>query len=557
MELRKMFDKLVLILAIFLLGAVITACAPAATPTPVPPTSAPTKPPEPTKVPPTNTAVPPTNTPQPTATAVLAPLAFDPSIFLKSRFDNVKVTRDVAFASVKDYKGNLINLKLDVYQPDGDKSTDRPVIVWVHGGGFKVGTDKLQNYIVKYATDFAKRGYVSMSIDYRIRAAADLPTPESEFPALVDAVTDTNTALAWVRAKAKEYGYDAKYVFLAGGSAGGRTAMNLALFEGDASLTIDKSGLVAIANLWGGPEDNLRMFKAVTAKSLPVVFIHGTADTTVPFIHSLDMFNQLTAAGVTTEMHAIPNAQHTPTGEANDPQNQEWIAKFFAQELGKAMRATTRATPLPNPIAIATPLPTPTLAPTVAAQAFDVATGKLIVASDVHVVDGSNATFNYGAQEYLGVKGNAAAGTNRLAYIRFDLKDVPANFKTATLFLFPYNIDQPTSRGIDVYGLSDNSWIEGIENGKAPPDTSITFTNKPPESAATLIGMTEPKNSVPVNKWISIDVTDWVKQQMNAKHVAFQLMYAGTEKPLIRLVSKETTATTTPNYQNKIYLEFK
>ena len=60
-------------------------------------------------------------------------------------------------------------LKLDVYQPHGDTVTKRPAIVWVHGGGFKTGT-KTSGEIVDQANEFAKRGYLNVSIDYRLTA---------------------------------------------------------------------------------------------------------------------------------------------------------------------------------------------------------------------------------------------------------------------------------------------------------------------------------------------------------------------------------------------------
>ena len=56
---------------------------------------------------------------------------------------------------------------LDVYQPDND-SGNRPVFMFIHGGGFKGGT-KTKPEIVEMADYFASRGWVFVSVDYRLQ----------------------------------------------------------------------------------------------------------------------------------------------------------------------------------------------------------------------------------------------------------------------------------------------------------------------------------------------------------------------------------------------------
>ena len=62
-------------------------------------------------------------------------------------------------------------------EPTGDTVTSRPAIVWIHGGGF-TGGDKTSAEIVAEANAFAKKGFVNVSINYRLRADARLnPAP--------------------------------------------------------------------------------------------------------------------------------------------------------------------------------------------------------------------------------------------------------------------------------------------------------------------------------------------------------------------------------------------
>ena len=280
----------------------------------------------------------------------------DPTLYLNTtRFSAVSVTSGVKFATVTNYKGVVQDLSCDIYQPTGDVSTDRPCIIWMHGGGFRTGSVRTQGYIVTYSTAFAKRGYVCISIDYRLRAAGDMPTQADEFPALQDGSRDANTALDWVRANAATYKINPNYLFFAGGSAGGRIAGTAAEFDGpDPTATTapetaykskawDKTGLIATGILWGGQEVEMRAwcYPYLAVNPIPAVLVHGDADTTIPVQNSIDLAAAMTAAGVTNELHIIPGAAHTPTGSSTDPSIQKWMGDFFVNEWKKVLPSGT------------------------------------------------------------------------------------------------------------------------------------------------------------------------------------------------------------------------
>ena len=224
-------------------------------------------------------------------------------------FDSVSIAAEIGFRSATDASGVSSTLRLDVYAPAGDSERLRPAILWIHGGGFRAGTDKSQKYLVALATEFAKRGYVSVAPDYRVRTAA--LTDADRMPALENAVIDCRAALLWLSSNAANMGVDPKRIAIAGGSAGGMTAVSLAALE-TASPQKGLAAPFALIDLWGSPAASLRM-GSIDAKYPPTLIVHGTADQAVPFAQSEALAAQLKTAGVRHELMPIEGAAHTPT----------------------------------------------------------------------------------------------------------------------------------------------------------------------------------------------------------------------------------------------------
>jgi PKD repeat protein len=296
-------------------------------------------------------------------------LPINPNDFINPRFSTVNITSNITYASGSSY------YKLDVYQPAGDTNTSRPVIVWIHGGSNQTGTDKYQSYIVTYSTDFAKRGYVCMAIDYRVYSSAsyDCSTDKDwcKLPANREAATDCDIAFSWIRANAATYNINTNWMFVAGGSAGGKSALNWAYVDGTNApatpgRTFNKHGIIAVGDLWGSPEFPFRWYVGAQNTNAeytaggayigneppyhylhcgapPTVIVHGTADTTVPFQNSIDLSNQLATVGVPFELNPIPGANHTPT--SYNYLIEPWVANFFAKYWWAALTNTPSAAP--------------------------------------------------------------------------------------------------------------------------------------------------------------------------------------------------------------------
>lgn len=223
-------------------------------------------------------------------------------------FNEVDLTSDVVFRTAKSFQGKDETLKLDVYKPASDTERRRPAILWIHGGGFRPPNDKQQKYIVAMATAFAKRGYVCVSADYRVRAEQEA----DRMPILRDAVEDCRAALAWMKSHAAELGIDPQRLAVGGGSAGGMVAVSLVALENAEAARNRTTPLFALINLWGSPKDGF-MMGDVDKSYPPTVIVHGTADQSVPFAQSETLVARLKAAGIRHELLPIPGAPHTPT----------------------------------------------------------------------------------------------------------------------------------------------------------------------------------------------------------------------------------------------------
>jgi acetyl esterase/lipase len=130
-------------------------------------------------------------------------------------------------------------LTLDIYQPTGDTLSARPAIVWIHGGGFRAGGKAALSDV---ASAYAQRGYVTVSIDYRLDAESRCQdVQDNKFPdplelaaqaqrcaaAIEAARLDSTTALTWLREHAADYKIDPTRIAVGGFSAGAVTALGL------------------------------------------------------------------------------------------------------------------------------------------------------------------------------------------------------------------------------------------------------------------------------------------------------------------------------------------
>ena len=212
-------------------------------------------------------------------------------------FTGATVTHDIAYRQTFDHDGHPITLRLDTYAPSGDDATNRPAVLWFHSGGFTAGSKAEET---PYATDFAKRGYVSIAVDYRLRPLTpwfDLPLRQASAR---DAYDDAAAAVTWTRAHAASLGIDPSKIFAAGYSAGAITAFDLA-YPPPGAAEVEIAGAVAIAGYtYGLP----------AAGAPPVLEFHGTEDPLIPYALGKSSCEQANGAGNRCELVTYTGGGH-------------------------------------------------------------------------------------------------------------------------------------------------------------------------------------------------------------------------------------------------------
>lgn len=241
------------------------------------------------------------------------------------------IVRDVIFAENPGFRP----LSLDIHLPEprggADASGPYPVVLELHGGGWRVGRRGVFTPLVTEERSFGRivdAGFAVVAADYRLSG-------EAHFPAQVD---DVLAALDWIAVEGAKHGLDASRVVLWGGSAGGTLAALAAIHRpaavrgvidwyGPADLPamatftaekgVDAPG-ASREDLWLGarvlsiPDTAAAASPArqVTRGLPPFHLAHGAADTDVPPAQSELLAAALRAAGVEVELHLEPGAGH-------------------------------------------------------------------------------------------------------------------------------------------------------------------------------------------------------------------------------------------------------
>jgi acetyl esterase/lipase len=112
---------------------------------------------------------------------------------------------------------------LVIYTPAAASTRPRPVILWIHGGGFISSSPAT---VADYAVLLAHAGYTVASLGYSLAPGARYPVP----------IRQGNAALAFLRASAPRFGGDPSRIVLGGDSAGAQIASELAAVQTDPAL---------------------------------------------------------------------------------------------------------------------------------------------------------------------------------------------------------------------------------------------------------------------------------------------------------------------------------
>jgi poly(3-hydroxybutyrate) depolymerase len=247
------------------------------------------------------------------------------------------------------------NLLLDIYFPKGDTQTNRPLFIIAHGGNF-LGGSKTGTDVKPMAQDFARMGYVTSSIEYRVGMTNfPVPGPDSTdaAEAVMRAVHDSRAAVRFFKdsyANGNPYGIDTNQIFFCGVSAGGFMALHLAYMDDMAEFpsyidTVGRPGLTgglqgnsnsldyssdvtAIINICGAIADT----NYIQAGDTPMMLFHGDQDQTVPYGS-----DQITLVGL------YPLLQVDGSSSIAERANEKGIENCF--EIYEGMDHTPHVTP--------------------------------------------------------------------------------------------------------------------------------------------------------------------------------------------------------------------
>jgi acetyl esterase/lipase len=235
----------------------------------------------------------------------------------------IKSKENVVYSKIGDRE-----LLADVFYPAKKSKQGYPGVVMIFGGGWKSG-DKSQN--VPMAQQLAAKGYVAITIEYRLSLEAQYPGQ----------VQDVKAAIRWLRANANEFNLGKSKIATLGMSAGGQlaalvgTTNGVAKFDSVGGNTNQSSNVQAIVDIDGTlafhhPESEegkaAAEFLGGTYQEKPEVWedaapLNHTDKNTPPiiFINSSnarfhagrdDMIKKLDKFGIYHEEHTFPDTPH-------------------------------------------------------------------------------------------------------------------------------------------------------------------------------------------------------------------------------------------------------
>ena len=146
---------------------------------------------------------------------------------------------------------DVYNLKMDIYQAEGDAELGRPLIIFAHGGSFIAGT-RTNPSMVSLGNAFAKRGYVVASIAYRLMNPIELLIDPVN--GVAEALSDGKAAIRYFRKSVSEgntYNIDPDQIYFGGNSAGAIIAIHAAFMQEE---DITDAELLTALNNNGGIE---------------------------------------------------------------------------------------------------------------------------------------------------------------------------------------------------------------------------------------------------------------------------------------------------------------
>jgi len=238
--------------------------------------------------------------------------------------------------------------KLDYYQQTTKKKI--PLVIYIHGGGWVHGNKNAEYDKIKV---FIENGYSVANVEYRLANQSAAPA----------AIEDVNEAINYLLKNAKILNFDVNKVVVMGGSAGAHLALLAGLQSQSKIYNHHKFKVAAIISKYG-PTD-LLTWKPATAQGsassawladrkndtafvkslspvnyvsknrIPVLFIHGDQDQTVPIEQSETLYQLLKGEGSPTQLYIVKGGKHGNFGDVETPKMDSVMIAFLSKYLNK------------------------------------------------------------------------------------------------------------------------------------------------------------------------------------------------------------------------------
>ncbi len=261
---------------------------------------------------------------------------------------------------------------IDLYLPTTEKYSQRPVLLYFHGGAWIVGRkESINNARFNTAINrLRSQGYAIVSPSYTLAEEESSP-----FPACIE---DAYAASDWIIENADVYNFDLSNVGVMGESAGGHLAMMTGFNSNQHDVSFDY-----IVDVYG-PTDLYRLYKdmipfmdtikqripflgdmdipkmlfgfdpesdTLKAKALakayspveyinedspPLLIIHGEEDRVVPVSQSHELVDSMLKFNLNTQTHYIEGMDHAFRGatDVQKEKTQKWIEEFILDQYG-------------------------------------------------------------------------------------------------------------------------------------------------------------------------------------------------------------------------------
>jgi|TARA_B110000116_G_scaffold11288_1_gene9177 para-nitrobenzyl esterase len=233
----------------------------------------------------------------------------DGSRFIDSVFTEVKDATTLQYGSNVTIGGVQQDLFMDVFEPLNDSETPRPLIILAFGGSFITGERSDMNQI---AIDYAMRGYVAATIDYRIYDKLAILDSAKLLDVVVKGVGDMKASVRYFKEDFTENGntfnIDTNYIFVGGASSGAILANHVGLVGANDNVPEYFQSVIDVNGGWeGNSSENTSYSSSVTGvisfsgaikdvawideNDVPVFAVHDYQDPVVPYERGLSVLD--------------------------------------------------------------------------------------------------------------------------------------------------------------------------------------------------------------------------------------------------------------------------